>query len=109
MAELPNKITPEFLKSQIVNVQYARLGGTITHCTITVKNGFTFTGESACVDPDNFDEKIGQEVAYDQAFDKMWMPYGFLLKEQLAQQEKWQSDPCYAVDTCSECKRSYQS
>lgn len=76
-----NKITKEFLESQIVDVEYQRGKGTLTHCYITVKNGFTFTGESACVDESSFDEGMGKKFAYEQAFEKMWMPYGFWLKQ----------------------------
>ena len=50
-----NKITEEFLHSEIVSVEFTRLQGTITHCAIKVKNGFIFTGESACVNPEIFD------------------------------------------------------
>ena len=57
-----NKITEEFLHSEIVSVEYTRLQGTITHCAITVKNGFIFTGESACVNPEIFDEEIGKKI-----------------------------------------------
>ena len=78
-----NKITVEFLKNEIVSVDYGRGVGTLTHCYITVKNGFVFTGESSCVSPELFNEKIGQEVAYDNAFDKMWSHYGFWLKQKL--------------------------
>jgi|GEM_PF-1529397 len=84
-SELPNPITPEFLESQIVSVTYTQLGKTLTHCQIEVKNGFVFTGESACADPENFDEVIGQKIAFENAKSKMWMPYGFLLKQQLAE------------------------
>lgn len=80
-----NRITKGFLESEITNVEYQRLSGTITHCTITVKNGFTFTGESACVDPNNYDQAIGEKIAYDNAFEKMWMPYGFALKQKLGE------------------------
>lgn len=76
-----NKITKEFLESQIASVAYQRGKGTLTHCYITVKNGFTFTGESACVDEASFDEGMGKKFAYEQAFEKMWMPYGFWLKQ----------------------------
>lgn len=76
-----NKVTVEFLKSEIVDIEYTRLQGTLTHCAITVKNGFVFTGESACVDAANFDEEIGKKIAYENAFEKMWLPYGFLLKQ----------------------------
>lgn len=81
-----NRITKDFLESEITNVEYQRLSGTITHCTITVKNGFTFTGESACVDPNNYDQAIGEKIAYDNAFEKMWMPYGFALKQKLGEE-----------------------
>lgn len=79
------RITPEFLKNQIKTdgVKYNRLGGTLTHCTITVKNGFTFTGESACVDPANYNKEIGEQIAFDNAFDEMWGPYGFALSQHL--------------------------
>lgn len=77
-------ITKEFLESQIEHVEYTRLSGTLTHCAITVKSGFVFTGESACVDEASFDEKIGQHYAYENAFEKMWLLYGFWLKQKLA-------------------------
>ena len=84
-AALPErKLTKEFLESEIDKVEYNRFGETNTHCTITTKSGFTFTGESACVDPNNFDQKIGEKFAYEQAFEKMWMPYGFWLHKALA-------------------------
>lgn len=35
-----NKVTKEFLESEIVDVTYTRLAGTLTHCAITVKSGF---------------------------------------------------------------------
>ena len=81
--ETRNKITKEFLESEIISVEYNRLQGTLTHCAITVKSGFVFTGESACVDPNNFDQKIGEKFAYEQAFEKMWMPYGFWLHQKV--------------------------
>ena len=85
VATLPErKLTKEFLESEIDKVEYNRFGETNTHCTITTKSGFTFTGESACVDPNNFDQKIGEKFAYENAFEKMWMPYGFWLHKALA-------------------------
>lgn len=78
-----NKITKEFLESEIISVEYNRLQGTLTHCAITTKSGFVFTGESACIDPNNFDKEIGEQVAYDSAFEKMWMPYGFWLHQKI--------------------------
>ena len=78
-----NKITKEFLESEITSVEYKRLSERLTHCTITVKDGFQFTGESACVDPTNYDEDTGNKIAYDDAFGKMWLPYGFQLHQKI--------------------------
>lgn len=99
VAALPGrKITKEFLESEIIQIDYKRLGSKITHCTITTKSGFVFTGESACVDPANYNEDIESKIAYDNAFHKMWMPYGFWLHKALAEydnlptntaQEEW--------------------
>jgi hypothetical protein len=92
VATLPErKLTKEFLESEIDKTEYNRLGGTITHCTITTKSGFTFTGESACVDPNNFNQEIGEQVAYDNAFEKMWLPYGFWLHKALAEFDNFQT------------------
>ena len=92
VATLPErKITKEFLESEIDKVEYNRFGETNTHCTITTKSGFTFTGESACVDPNNFDRELGEKFAYEQAFEKMWMPYGFWLHKALAEFDNFET------------------
>lgn len=92
VATLPErKLSKEFLESEIEEVGYKRLDETITHCKIKTKSGFIFTGESACVDPKNFDEKIGEQVAYDNAFEKMWLPYGFWLHKALAEFDNFQT------------------
>ena len=85
VAALPErKLTKEFLESEIDKVEYNRFGETNTHCTITTKSGFTFTGESACVDPNNYNKELGEKYAYENAFEKMWMPYWFWLHKALA-------------------------
>ena len=59
------------------------MGGTTTICQLTLENGFTVTGESACVDPDNFDKTIGESIAYENARNKIWVLEGYLLKQAL--------------------------
>ncbi|WP_111861152.1 Gp49 family protein [Acinetobacter sp. CFCC 10889] len=56
---------------------------TLTFCIITLENGFTVTGESACVDPANFDADVGRRIAFHNAREKIWQLEGYLLKEQL--------------------------
>lgn len=57
----------------------------LTICILTLENGFTVTGESACTSPENFNAKIGQKIAYSNAREKIWMLEGYLLKEKLHQ------------------------
>ena len=56
----------------------------LTFCVLTLRNGFTVTGESACVSLENFNEEIGRKVARNNAIQKMWPLLGYALKEQLA-------------------------
>jgi len=97
------RITPEHIDLKIKAVYYsnplqgvdiatARESGDywsllcLTFCTIVLENGFTVTGESACASPDNFDEAVGQKIAYDNARNKIWQLEGYLLKEYLHKQ-----------------------
>ena len=99
------RVTPQRIEEVIEDVQYFTAGdgaygyqtrdetvdtatypealNLLTFCVITLKNGFTVTGESACASPENFDEEIGQKIAYDNAVNKIWPLEGYLLKEQL--------------------------
>ena len=60
----------------------------LTICILTLENGFTVTGESACASPENFDKLIGQKLAYKNALNKIWQLEGYLLKEQLYRTSK---------------------
>ena len=55
----------------------------LTFCVITMRNGFTVTGESACASPENFDAQIGREVARKAAVLKVWPLMGFRLRDNL--------------------------
>ena len=78
------KVTPEYIKSRISHWEYHTFAGRLTLCIIHMKNGALITGESACVDIRNFDKDIGERIAYDNAFDKLWMLEGYALMERLA-------------------------
>lgn len=43
-------------------------------------NGFTIVGESACVDPNNYDETIGYSLALKDIEKQLWMLEGYLLQ-----------------------------
>ena len=57
--------------------------GLLTFCVLVLRNGFTVTGESACVSPENFDAEIGRRVARENAVNKLWPLLGYALKERL--------------------------
>lgn len=58
----------------------------LTFCVLVLKNGFTVTGESACVSPENFDAEIGRKIARKNAIDKIWLLEGYLLNARLGEQ-----------------------
>lgn len=55
----------------------------LTFCVMTLTNGFTVTGESACASKENFDPEIGRKIARENAVNKIWMREGYLLKQRL--------------------------
>lgn len=56
----------------------------LTFCVLVLKNGFTVTGENACVSPENHDPELGRKLARQKAIDKVWELMGYALKERLA-------------------------
>ena len=78
------RLTPEKIDSVIVDVDYYVFPKTqLTVCCLTLRNGFTVTGESACVSPENFNKEIIEKIAYENARNKIWALEGYLLKQQL--------------------------
>ena len=77
------RVTKEYMESKIVKTTFTKLPftTTVTMCNIDLNNGFSVRGESACVNPANYNQEIGEKIAYDNAFSKLWAFYGFLLAE----------------------------
>ena len=76
------KVTKDSIEAKIAKIDYLVLpDSTVTLCNITLKNGYSVRGESACVDPRNFNVEIGKGLAYKQAFDRLWPLEGYLLAE----------------------------
>ena len=53
----------------------------LTFCVLRLRNGFTVTGESACVSAKNFDAEVGRSTAREKAVDKVWQFLGFRLAD----------------------------
>jgi len=79
------RLTPDLIDATIAGEDYHVFPGTtLTVCCLTLRNGFTVTGESAAASPENFDVAIGQKIAYQNARQKIWALEGYLLREKLA-------------------------
>ena len=79
------RLTPELIDAAIKEEDYHVFEKTcLTVCCLTLRNGFTVTGESACASPENFNAELGRKIARENARNKIWMLEGYLLKERLA-------------------------
>jgi len=58
----------------------------VTICIIILESGFKVEGVSACVDPTKYDQKLGEQFAYENAYEKIWQLEGYKLKCELANQ-----------------------
>lgn len=56
----------------------------LTFCILVLRNGFTVTGESACVSPENFDAELGRKIARQNAISKVWPLMGYELRSRIA-------------------------
>lgn len=88
------RVTLKQLNSRIVDVKFGRASdlfgvenvplSCLTICVITMKNGFTIVGTSACAAPENFNAELGQRLAREDAVCKAWAFEGYLLRDQLS-------------------------
>ena len=75
------KLTLDDIQSKIESATYLNPVGTLTIAILTLTNGYTVTGESACLNPADFDADVGKKIAYENAEEKIWMLEGYLRKE----------------------------
>ena len=76
------KVTEEDVLFAIYDETYTVLpNGRTTICQLTLYNGFTVEGSSACVNIENFNAEIGRQMAKKEAIGKVWHVLGFRLAE----------------------------
>ena len=85
MSDLPNSVTKTSLDNLVAEseVTYTNPVGTLTHCVITLPCGYTVTGESACVDPANYNKELGEKYALENAVENLWALEGYLLSNDI--------------------------
>lgn len=82
------KVEYDHIKTMIASLEFTFVhvpNTTITGCWAKLPNGFNVGyGESACVDPANYREDLGQQYARERALanatDELWKLEGYLLK-----------------------------
>lgn len=89
------RLTPELIDAQIASEVWGRASDLfatphsdalkcLTLCVITLKNGYTLVGKSACASPENFDLDIGARIAREDARKQIWALEGYALKNALS-------------------------
>lgn len=82
-----SKVTPEQIEKIMSESEFMVCHKIFDKQCIVVaklKNGFTIVGESACVDPANYDNAIGEKLAKDRIKEKIWELEGYALQKKLS-------------------------
>lgn len=107
------RVTLADIEAACLSVSFTLLpDGRTTIATVTMQNGFTVKGQSACLFAENFDKGIGQRVALEDAKRQMWPLLGYaLLERHNATPDGFPAcGPAYVADiarVCHEVNRAY--
>lgn len=81
---MENYISEDHVQSVISATSYVTMSdGRTTICQLTLKNGFTVIGSSACVSVERFNKEKGEEIALKDAIEKVWVLEGYLLRQRI--------------------------
>ena len=81
VATFPARTSLDDIRSRVRSTSYTRLSGTLTVCQIEMVNGYIVLGTSACVDPREYNQALGEKYAHEDALNKLWPLEGYLLAE----------------------------
>lgn len=73
-------ISQKMVDDFIVAKEVSTIGDKVTVVRATLRNGFELVESSACVSPENYDEKLGAKICMEKIEDKVWFLLGFLLQ-----------------------------
>jgi len=82
----PNRASLDSLKGKIKSVEYIypNTHPTMTIAVVRVENGFSVVGKTAPADPENFNEELGRQFAYEDAVRQLWPLEAYLMLETLS-------------------------
>ena len=82
-----NTISENDIKKIIKEVFYRIIGQKTTICLLILENDFEVVGTSACVDKNNFNKEVGEKLAYEKAFEKIWELEGYRLQFKIGEKQ----------------------
>lgn len=89
-----NTITQEnidnILKETLIKIE--KYGDKTTVLMATLPNGFVIIENSSCVDPANFDMKVGEEICMDRLVNKIWELEGYKLQSKLTGEAQYENN-----------------
>lgn len=88
----------EILENSVFEIDTVYDKCTIVSCKLP--NGFVIVESSACVSPENYDEKIGIEICLERIRNKIWELEGYKLQSMLYEEEM---ECHYSCGDCDEC------
>lgn len=75
-----NKILEQDVKNFIAARDAAKIGQKTTIVSLRTITGYETHGLSSCVDPNNYNQKLGEKFANEKALDEIWQGLGFVLQ-----------------------------
>ena len=85
MVKVKDYLSVEEIESKIVKEQYYKIGFKTTICCLTLENGFEVIGKSGVVNPEKYNQELGEQISKKRAVDQIWLIEGYLLQEKLYQ------------------------
>lgn len=92
-----NEMIEHIMNDSKITVQTVFDKCTIVSCQLP--NGFVIVESSACVDPNNYDEKMGTEICMKKITDKVWELEGYRLQQMMYED----SNKCTCDGDCDTC------
>lgn len=113
-------ITQEYIDEIMENSEFEvhTVFGKCTVVSCRLPNGFVIVESSACVSPDNYDEKVGTEICIGKIEDKIWELEGYRLQQWMfentccceeccdceCEHNNYEECECFECDECNECE-----
>lgn len=85
---MKNTITQENIDNILKDTQIKveKYGDKTTVLMATLPNGFVIVESSSCVDPSNFDMKVGESICMERLTNKIWELEGYKLQSKLTEE-----------------------